>query len=219
LARTVGDAPRLSYHRGEVIYAQGAPADSVFYIHKGGVKLSVVSAHGKEGVVAVLKSRQFAGEGCMVGQTERLRTATAITTCSVSRIEKPTMLRVLKEQPALASQFISFLIDQNSQYEDDLLSHLFHSSERRLLRVLVHLSNVDKKAGSHATLPKISQETLAAMVGTTRGRINAFMSKFRRLGLVRYDGDILVDQALLSSALGEEGECQAPAAQFQADEV
>ena len=185
------------------VFAQGAPATSVFYLQSGEVKLSVVSSVGKEAVVAILGPGDFFGEGCLAGQSRRMGTATAIGPVSVLRIGKDEMMRTLHEQPALSDRFIAHMLARNIRIEEDLVDQLFNSSEKRLARTLLLLARYGDDALPHRVLPKLSQETLAEMVGTTRSRINFFMNKFRKLGFIEYNGGIQINEALLSVVLHE----------------
>jgi CRP-like cAMP-binding protein len=195
---TVGAGRTIEkYHPEQPIFLQGDPADAVFYIQKGRVQITVVSKQGKEGVVAMLGTGEFFGEGCLAGQPLHIATATATIESSVARIARATMARVLHEEPDLSELFMSFLLSRNVQVEADLVDHLFNSSEKRLARILLLLSNLGKE-GKMQTIPKISQEVLAARVGTTRSRINFFMNRFRKLGLIDYNGGLKVHSALLN---------------------
>jgi CRP/FNR family transcriptional regulator, cyclic AMP receptor protein len=180
------------------IFLQGDPADAVFYIEKGKVQLTVVSEHGKEGVIAMPGAGDFFGEGCLAGQPLHIASATAMSSSVIERIEKETMVRVLHEQPALSETFMAFLLSRNVQFEADLIDQLFNSSEKRLARILLLLANFGKDGKLEPVVPKISQETLAARVGTTRSRINSFMNKFRKLGLIEYNGELKVHTSLLN---------------------
>jgi CRP-like cAMP-binding protein len=182
------------------VFAQGGPANSVFYIEQGGVALSVSSERG-EAIVAMLAPGDFFGEGCLAGQRLRMGTATALVPTSVLRIHKRTMTRGLHEQAALSARFIAHMLDRNIRIEEDLVGHLFTSSEKRLARTLLLLARYGDEHTPARVLPEISQETLAEMVGTTRSRVSAFMSKFRRLGLITRHGSLAVDSALLSVVL------------------
>jgi CRP/FNR family cyclic AMP-dependent transcriptional regulator len=177
---------------------QGDPANAVFYIEEGNVQLSVVSEHGKEGVIAMPSAGDFFGEGCLAGQSLHIGSATAMSNSVIERIEKETMVRVLHEQPALSEMFMAFLLSRNVQFEADLIDQLFNSSEKRLARILLLLANFGKDGKLEPVVPKISQEILAARVGTTRSRINHFMNKFRKLGLIEYNGELKVHSALLN---------------------
>jgi CRP-like cAMP-binding protein len=191
----------VRFGRGAVIFAQGAPANAVFYIQDGGVKLSVLSAIGKEAVVAMLGPGDFFGEGCLAGQPLRMGSAAAIVPTSVLRISKREMMRTLHEQSALSDRFISHMVVRNIRIEEDLVDQLFNSSEKRLARMLLLLARYGKEDTVQRSLPKLSQETLAEMVGTTRSRVNFFMNKFRKLGLIEYNGVIKINSSLLSIVL------------------
>lgn len=187
--------------RAEVVYSQGDAAKSVMYIQEGGVRLSVVSEGGKEAVVAMLRPGDFFGEGCLAGQPVRMGTATAITPSTVLVIEKSEMFKVLHEQHALSDRFIAFMLARNIRIEEDLVDQLFNSSEKRLARTLLLLGRYGKEDKPHRVLPKVSQETLAEMIGTTRSRVNFFMNKFRKLGFIRYNGGLQINTSLLSVVL------------------
>jgi CRP/FNR family cyclic AMP-dependent transcriptional regulator len=187
--------------RSEVVYSQGDAAKSVMYVQEGGVQLSVVSEGGKEAVVAILGPGDFFGEGCLAGQPVRMGTATAITPSTVLVIEKQEMFRVLHEQHALSDRFINFMLARNIRIEEDLIDQLFNSSEKRLARTLLLLARYGKDDGPHGVLPKVSQETLAEMIGTTRSRVNFFMNKFRKLGFIKYNGGLQINTSLLSVVL------------------
>lgn len=183
------------------LFSQGDRADRVFYILKGKVKLTVVSAQGKEAVVAVLGPDAFVGESCLAGQRLRMATATAITDGTVVRIRKEAMVRLLHEQPAFAELFTAYLLSRNIRVEEDLVDQLFNSSEKRLARILLLLAHVGKQKESELVVPKISQELLADMIGTTRARVSFFMNKFRKLGLIEYNGGLRVHSSLLNIVL------------------
>ena len=191
----------VRFSKGTRVFAQGAPANSVFYVQTGGVKLSVLSTGGKEAVVAMLGPGDFFGEGCLAGQPLRIGTATALVTTTVLRIPKREMLRTLHEQPALSDRFIAHMLARNIRIEEDLVDQLFNSSEKRLARTLLLLARYGEDATQERVLPKLSQETLAEMVGTTRSRVNFFMNKFRKLGLIKYNGGLTINSALLSVVL------------------
>jgi CRP/FNR family cyclic AMP-dependent transcriptional regulator len=191
----------LRFARGAVVFAQGAAATSVFYIQDGGVKLSVLSAAGKEAVVAMLRPGDFFGEVCLAGQPLLMGTATAWVPTTVLRIQKPEMLRTLHDQTAFAERFIAHMLVRNIRIEEDLVDQLFNSSEKRLARTLLLLARYGKEAESQRVLPKLSQETLAEMVGTTRSRVNFFMNKFRKLGFIEYNGELKVHNSLMSVVL------------------
>jgi CRP/FNR family transcriptional regulator, cyclic AMP receptor protein len=181
-----------------VVFSQGSPADAVFYVRDGRVQLTVVSDHGKEGVIALFGPGEFFGEGCLAGQTVRLASAVTTVASNIVRIDRASMIRLLHDQPAFAEKFMAFLVARNIQVEADLVDQLFNSSEKRLARLLLLLANFNNDGKLHPIVPKISQEVLAARVGTTRGRINSFMNKFRKLGLIEYNGSIKVHTALLN---------------------
>ena len=189
--------------RAEVVYAQGAAADSIIYLQSGGVKLTVVNEVGKEAVVAILGPGDFFGEGCLAGQSVRIGTATAITSSTVLVIEKSEMLKLLHEEHDLSDRFIRFMLARNIRIEEDLIDQLFNSSEKRLARTLLLLARYGKEDQPHGIVPKISQETLAEMVGTTRSRVNFFMNKFRKLGFIKYNGGLQINTSLLSVVLHE----------------
>lgn len=192
-----------NFKKTEVIYSQGDAAKSVMYLQEGGVKLSVVSEGGKEAVVAILGAGDFFGEGCLAGQSVRMGTAAAITPTTVLVIEKSEMFKVLHEQHGLSDRFISFMLARNIRIEEDLVDQLFNSSEKRLARTLLLLARYGSEDKPHGVLPKISQETLAEMVGTTRSRVNFFMNKFRKLGFIKYNGGLQINTSLLSVVLHE----------------
>jgi CRP-like cAMP-binding protein len=191
----------VKFRRSEKIYTQGDPAKGVKYIQEGGVKLSVINEGGKEAIVAMLAPGDFFGEGCLAGQPVCMATATAIVPTSILFIEKNEMMRVLRTQHALSDLFISHMLTRNIRIEEDLIDQLFNSSEKRLARALLLLARYGKEDKPHGLLPKISQETLAEMIGTTRSRVNFFMNKFRKLGFVRYDGGLQINSSLLSVVL------------------
>jgi CRP/FNR family cyclic AMP-dependent transcriptional regulator len=191
------------FKNAEVVYAQGDAAKSVMHLQSGGVKLTVVNEVGKEAVVAILGPGDFFGEGCLAGQAIRMGTATAITPSTVLVIEKSEMLKVLHEEHGLSDRFIKFMLARNIRIEEDLIDQLFNSSEKRLARTLLVLARYGKEDQPHGVLPKMSQETLAEMVGTTRSRVNFFMNKFRKLGFVKYNGGLQINTSLLSVVLHE----------------
>jgi CRP/FNR family transcriptional regulator, cyclic AMP receptor protein len=201
---TAGVARKVAeFRRGESIYSQGEAADSVMYVQKGGVKLSVVNGSGKEAVVAMFGPSDFFGEGCMAGQSIRMGTATAITPTTLLVIEKDELLRVLHAEHELSDQFIAYLLAHNIRVEEDLIDQLFNSSEKRLARTLLLLARYGKQEQPDRVLLKVSQETLAEMIGTTRSRVNFFMNKFRKLGFIEYNGKIKVNKSLLTVVLYE----------------
>lgn len=177
----------------QTIYLQGSPATAIYYIESGKIRMSVISEHGREGVIAILEPGAFFGESCLMELATNTASATAMVKSTVIRIEKRAMLRALQEKPHLANLFMSFLLSRNQQIEADLLDHLFNSSEQRLARLLLMLAHNGEDEKSEAVIPKISQEILAARVGTTRSRINFFMNKFRKLGLIEYNNSGLSD--------------------------
>ncbi len=191
----------LTFDADQTIYAQGDPADAIFYVEKGTVKVTVISHEGKEAVLSVLGSGEFFGEGCLTGQPRRMATVSTMADCKIVRLEKAVVTRLLHEERKFSEMFTSFLLARNLRIEEDLIDQLFNSSEKRLARILLLLSNFGKEGKTELVLPKVSQETLAQMVGTTRGRINTFMNKFRRLGFIDYNGDIEVHSSLLNVIL------------------
>ncbi|MFZ0638697.1 MAG: Crp/Fnr family transcriptional regulator [Candidatus Acidiferrales bacterium] len=191
------------FKRGELVYSQGNAAQNVMYLQEGRVKLSVVSEVGKEAVVAILGPGDFFGEGCLAGQPVRMGTATAITPSTVLVVEKSEMLKALHEQHALSDRFITFMLARNIRIEEDLVDQLFNSSEKRLARTLLLLARYGKEDKPHGVLPKVSQETLAEMIGTTRSRVNFFMNKFKKLGFIEYNGGLQINTSLLSVVLHE----------------
>jgi CRP-like cAMP-binding protein len=198
LAATEGARSDAKARKGDIIFRQGDPADAVFYLRTGRVQLTVVSDQGKEGVIALFGPGDFFGEGCLAGQPVRMASAVSTAPSAVARIEKETMRRLLHEKPDFSEQFMAFLVSRNIQVEADLVDQLFNSSEKRLARLLLLLANFNNDGELRLITPKISQEMLAARVGTTRSRINYFMNKFRRLGLIEYNGEVKVHTALLN---------------------
>ena len=193
----------VEYQRLQKLYSQGDAAKSVMYIQKGGVKLTVVNEVGKEAVVGILGPGDFFGEGSLAGQPVRMGTATSITASTVLVVEKGEMFKVLHEQHALSDRFIRFMLARNIRIEEDLVDQLFNSSEKRLARTLLLLARYGKEDRPHGVLPKMSQETLAEMIGTTRSRVNFFMNKFRTLGFIKYNGGLQINTSLLSVVLHE----------------
>jgi CRP/FNR family cyclic AMP-dependent transcriptional regulator len=194
--RTIADVPKK-----QTIFAQGDSSDSVFYIQKGKVKLTVVAASGKEATIGILNEGDFFGEGCLTGQPRRMCSATAITDCTVMCIDRKSMMDVIHRERAFSDMFVAYLLTRNIRYEEDLVDQLFNSSENRLARVLLLLAHFGKDGKPEVAIPKISQETLAEMVGTTRGRVNFFINRFRKLGFVRYNGGLEVHSSLLNVVL------------------
>ena len=201
LATANGAGTIIKYKKGQIIFSQGDPANSVFYIHNGNVKVSIASEQGKEVVVAVLGGDEFCGEGCLTGQPLRIATASAMTECKIMRLEKETVIRVLHDEPAFSEMFLSHLLARNIRVEEDLIDQLFNSSEKRLARALLLLANFGKEGRPEPIIAKITQETLAEMIGTTRSRVNHFMNKFRQLGFIDYNGTIEVHSSLLNVIL------------------
>jgi CRP/FNR family transcriptional regulator, cyclic AMP receptor protein len=192
---------RVEYRPSETVFAQGDAATSVMYIEQGAVQLSVLSHAGKEAVVAVLEAAHFFGEGCLAGQSQRMATATALTACTIVVVDKQEMVRQLHGTPAFADRFLTHMLTRNIRIEEDLIDQLFNSSEKRLARTLLLLARYGEPDASHRTLPRVSQETLAEMVGTTRSRVNFFMNKFRKLGFIEYNGGLKVHNSLLTVVL------------------
>jgi CRP/FNR family transcriptional regulator, cyclic AMP receptor protein len=189
------------FKKKEAIFSQGDPAKNVLYIQKGGVRLSVVNQIGKEAVVAILGPGDFFGEGCLAGQPIRIGSATAIAPATLLVIEKKEMIRVLHAEHAFSDRFITYMLSRNIRVEEDLVDQLFNSSEKRLARTLLLLARYGEEDKPQKVLAKISQETLAEMVGTTRSRVNFFMNKFRKLGFIKYNGGLHIDTSLLSVVL------------------
>src|SRR5580765_8304010 len=190
-----------SYRKKQVVFAQGDPADAVFYVERGQVKLTVVSQRGRSAVVAMLSRGDFFGEGCLAGQPVRMATASAMTDASVVRIAREAMIRLLHEWSPFSERFMSHLLARNVRIEEDLVDQLFNSSEKRLARVLLLLARFGKEGMTEPVIPKISQEVLAEMVGTTRARVNFFMNKFRKLGFIEYNGELHIHSSLLNIVL------------------
>jgi CRP/FNR family cyclic AMP-dependent transcriptional regulator len=196
----------LEFQKNQDVFVQGDVADTVFYIQKGELKVTVLSDQGKEAVVGILGPGQFFGEGCMNGHKLRISTATAIVDCVITAITKDAMLAALHAEPKFSEMFMAYLLTRNSRIEEDLVDQLFNSSERRLARMLLLLANFGKAGSPQPISPNISQETLAEMIGTTRSRVSHFMNKFRKLGLIDYNGHIEVHNSLLSAVLHEKPE-------------
>lgn len=198
----VGDGRTIQkYRKSHIIFAQGDPAESVFYIQRGKVKLTIVSSRGKEAVIAILGDGFFFGEGCLAGQPVRMATARTITECTIVEVKKAVMTRVLHKEPQFSETFITHLLTRNIRIEEDLTDQLFNSSEKRLARVLLLLANFGKDGRPEEVIPKISQETLAEMIGTTRSRVSYFLNKFRKLGFIEYNGRLQVHTSLLNVVL------------------
>jgi CRP/FNR family transcriptional regulator, cyclic AMP receptor protein len=202
LATVDGGRSIANYAKNRAIFSQGDAADSVFYIREGKIKVSVRSDQGKEAVVAIHGKGDFFGEGCLNGQSVRLASAVAMADSAVMRFTKATIVRVLHEQPKFAETFMSYLLARNARVEEDLVDQLFNSSEKRLARALLLMANFGKdETPAEPVIAKVSQSTLAEMVGTTRARVNTFMNKFRKLGFVEYNGDMKVHPSLLNVVL------------------
>ena len=203
LAGLSGGKSVLEYGAGRNIFLQGDPADSVFYIQHGQVKISVTSQQGKEAIVAVLDDGDFFGEGCLAGQSRRIATAVSATDCTLMKIDKQTMTRMLHEQHEISELFVSHLLSRNIRFEGDLVDQLFNNSEKRLARILLLLACFGKESKAATILPRINQEHLSQMVGTTRSRVSHFMNKFKELGFIDYtsSGDVTVNNGLLSVVL------------------
>jgi CRP/FNR family cyclic AMP-dependent transcriptional regulator len=193
----------IAYPPGEIIYTQGDDADSVFYVRRGKVKVTVLSMHGKEAIIAVLKADEFFGEGCLIGQPQRLSTAVAVTECDAMRIDKAEMLRVLHGEPAFSDMFVAHILARSARVEEDLIDQLFNSTEKRLARLLLLLANFGKEGRPEPIIHGISQVMLAEMIGTTRSHVNHFMNKFRDLGFIAYNGKLEVHSSLLSVVLND----------------
>ena len=204
LSKVNGGRAISDYRKDQNVYTQGERADSVFYIQSGKVKKIVISEQGKEAVVALLGTGDFFGEGCLTGQPLRLSTVSAVTECVIVRIAKADITRVIHQEPAFAELFIAHLLARNSRVEEDLVDQLFNSSEKRLARMLLLLANFGKEGRPEPIIAKISQETLAEMIGTTRSRVSFFMNKFRELGLIDYNGHIEVHSSLLNVVLRDQ---------------
>src|ERR1700736_3318560 len=201
----VGEGRNIGkYRKSEIVFSQGDPADKVFYIQKGKVKVTVVSEQGKEAVVAILGANEFFGEGCLAGQTQRLSTAAAMDASVIVGLERAAIMRVIHEEPAFSEMFIAHLLGRTIRVEADLVDQLFNSSEKRLARLLLLLANFGKDDKPEPIIAKISQETLAEMIGTTRSRVSFFMNKFRKLGFIHYNGGLQVHSSLLNLVLHEE---------------
>jgi CRP/FNR family transcriptional regulator, cyclic AMP receptor protein len=199
---TIGEGRKIvSFAKKQTIYAQGAACDAIFYIQKGKVRLTVVAKNGKEATIGILNPGDFFGEGGLAGQPVRMGSATAMTDCEVMRIEKKAMMLALHQEHTLSDLFTAFLLARNIRYEEDLVDQLFNSSEKRLARVLLMLAHFGKEGKPEMVVPKISQETLAEMVGTTRSRVSFFMNRFRELGFIHYNGGLEVHSSLLSVVL------------------
>jgi CRP-like cAMP-binding protein len=204
LAKVGGGRSVAQYRKGQVVFAQGDSADAVFYIQKGRAKVTVTSDQGKEAVVAMLGAGEFFGEGCLAGQVRRISTVSAMSDCAIMRLDKAATMRVIHDEPAFAETFISHLLARAIRIEEDLIDQLFNSSEKRLARLLLLLANFGKEGKPETVIAKVSQETLAEMIGTTRSRVNFFMNKFRKLGFIEYNGDIEIHSSLLNVILHDQ---------------
>ena len=202
-ARQSVPLPVSKYRLDQILYAQGDPADFIFYIHQGKVKVTVISERGKEAVVAIRGPDEFCGEGAMTGVPLRLASAHAMTACEIVRLEKATVMRLLHSEPEFADYFLAHLLTRTAKVEADLVDQLFNSSEMRLARALLLLANYGNDAGPEPLPVKVNQETLAELIGTTRSRVNVFLNKFRKLGLIEYNGSLKVQKALLNFVLNE----------------
>jgi CRP/FNR family cyclic AMP-dependent transcriptional regulator len=194
------------YRKDEIVFSQGEAADAVFYIQQGKVKLTVVSEHGKEAVIAILGPGHFFGEGCLNGHPLRIATTRAIDECVITRLEKATMMATIHNEPEFSELFMSYLLTRSSRIEEDLIDQLFNSSEKRLARLLLLLANFGKEGRPEPIVGKYSQETLAEMIGTTRSRVSFFMNKFRKLGFIEYNGKLEINNSLLNVVLYEKPE-------------
>ncbi len=192
------------YRKDQTVFSQGSPADAVFYIQKGKVKITVVSEQGKEAIVAILGPNEFCGEGCLTGQMRRMATAVAMTPCQIMRLEKATIVHALHDEPAFSAVFVTHLLARTIRVEADLVDQLFNSSEKRLARALLLLANFGKEGRPERAIAKISQETLAEMIGTTRSRVSFFMNRFRKMGLISYNGHLEIHSSLLNVVLHDE---------------
>ena len=201
LSKANGGRTNAEYRANERVFVQGETANAIFYIKKGEIKLTVLSKQGKEAVVAILRGGDFFGEGCLAGQPLRMASAVAMSECSVMKVEKAVVLRLLHEEPSFAELFMAHLLSRNIKIEEDLVDQLFNSSEKRLARVLLLLANFGKEGSPQTVIPKISQETLAEIIGTTRSRVSFFMNRFRKLGFVHYNGGLEVHSSLLNIVL------------------
>jgi CRP/FNR family transcriptional regulator, cyclic AMP receptor protein len=201
LATSGRDRSIKKFARGAVIFAQGDPADAIFFIREGKVKITVVSTRGKEAVIAVLSAGQFFGEGALNGQQVRMSTATSMDDCTIATLSRSLMLRTLNEQPGFSNFFIEHLLSRNLRIEEDLVDQLFNSSEKRLARILLLLANFGKEGKPETVIPDITQATLAEIIGTTRSRVSFFLNKFRKLGFIDYNGKLEVHSSLLNVVL------------------
>jgi CRP/FNR family transcriptional regulator, cyclic AMP receptor protein len=206
LAKVGAGKTVIEFHKNQIVFSQGDLADTVFYIQTGKVKLTVTSEQGKEAVVAILEPSHFFGEGCLNGHSVRIATTTAMERCVITVITKAAMMIALHDEPAFSELFMAYLLTRNSRIEEDLIDQLFNSSEKRLARVLLLLANFGKEGSPQPISPNVSQETLAEMIGTTRSRVSHFMNKFRKLGLISYNGHIEVHSSLMDAVLRDKPE-------------
>jgi CRP/FNR family transcriptional regulator, cyclic AMP receptor protein len=209
----VGEGKTIArYRTGDVVFSQGEAADAVFYIQKGQVKLTVISEQGKEAVIAILGPGHFFGEGCLNGHALRIATTTAMDDCLITRITKGAMIATMHNEPGFSELFMAYLLDRNGRIEEDLIDQLFNSSEKRLARLLLLLANFGKEGRPEPIVGKISQETLAEMIGTTRARVSFFMNKFRKLGFIDYNGKLEVHNSLLNVVLYDKSDVESDSA-------
>jgi CRP/FNR family cyclic AMP-dependent transcriptional regulator len=209
-AKADGGVTISRYGKGQGVFNQGDPADCVFYIREGRVKIAVVSAQGKEAVVAFLKAGDFIGEGCLTGRPRRVSTARALEDTVITRLDKATMVRMIRAEPNFSERFTAHLLARSIRVEEDLVDQLFNSSEKRLARALLLLANFGKDGKQEPVIAKVSQETLADMIGTTRSRVSHFMNKFRQLGYIDYNGGLEVHSSLLDAVLHEKPQIKMP---------
>jgi CRP-like cAMP-binding protein len=201
LAKVGKGKTHTEHPKNQKVFSQGEAAEAIFFIQRGKVKLTVVSKQGKEAVIAILGARDFFGEGCLAGQPLRMSTVTTLSACSIVRIDMADTVRVLHDEPAFSEMFLHYLLSRNIRIEEDLVDHLFNSSEKRLARVLLLLANFGKEGKPETVIPKMSQETLAEIIGTTRSRVSHFMNKFRKMGFIAYNGHLEVHSSLLNVVL------------------
>jgi CRP/FNR family transcriptional regulator, cyclic AMP receptor protein len=206
LAKVGGGRSIAKYRKNQTVFSQGEVADSVFYIQKGKVKVTILSEHGKIAVVAILGKDEFLGEGCLAGQKKRMATAATMTECEIMRIQRESMVRALHDEPTFSEMFVSHLLVRTIRVEEDLVDQLFNSSEKRLARALLLLANFGKDGRPEPIIARVSQETLADMIGTTRSRVSFFMNKFRKLGFIDYNGKLEIHSSLLSVVLHDQPE-------------
>jgi CRP/FNR family transcriptional regulator, cyclic AMP receptor protein len=210
ISKLNGGRSEVKYQRDQIIYSQGDPADCVFYVQAGKVKVAVVSESGKEAIVAILLPGSFCGEECLTGHRLRLTTVKTLTECGLIRIAKASIIRALHDDPEFSELFTTYLLERNIRAQEDLVDQLLNSTEKRLARLLLILANYGKEDRPDPIVPKINQETLAEMIGTSRTHVNFFMNKFRQLGFIEYNGDIKVNRSLLNMLLHEKQQIAAP---------